>query len=539
MAEVAAAGSVAAATVLLPVSFAMCTVLPLAAVALGVVAALVWAYGWRGAWRLRHLPGPPVQWLLGNLNELRKRQYPECHLEWAQKYGPVFRYCPGAGAAVCITDPELVKTVCVRNFKNFHDRAPPPILANPMAFLGLVLSTGKYWESARSAVLPLFHTEKLANYGPVMNRKADQLVKKLAVADEDRKPVPISEWFKEMTLHVIGECAFGIDFAQDGAAMELADATTQIMGSASLNSNPPLSSMVGILAPSLYKPVLYLMRCFKGSQESCVLRAQNTLAEVARRIVEARRGDPNAENMNDFLTMLMRSTNKHAGRPFSTLELQSQAFEFIQAGFETTSNTLSFALYLISKNPAVEKRMLEEIDQVGRDTVPSCDDLDKFPYVECIVKETLRLYPTGAIAIRKAIEATQLGGYAVPAGSVVVIAIYAMHHLEQYFPEPEAFRPERFWPGSDEDKDRPAYTYLPFGAGPRMCIGWKFAMQEAKLALVRLYQKYTFELAKGVSDGPMEYSAGIVMRPKHPLYVNVHPREQRVGPAAEPPASSA
>jgi cytochrome P450 len=173
--------------------------------------------------------------------------------------------------------------------------------------------------------------------------------------------------------------------------------------------------------------------------------------------------------------------------------VRDELVTFLLAGHETTSNTLAWALYLLSQSPAAEAKLCAEIDQVLAGRPPEADDLERLRYAEQIIKEALRLYPPAFAIPRSVSRDVRLGGYDVPAGSEVIAWVYFTHRDPAAFPDPEAFRPERFEPEAEARLPRGAY--LPFGAGPRACIGRAFAMSEAVAALACLYQTHTFEYA--------------------------------------------
>lgn len=191
--------------------------------------------------------------------------------------------------------------------------------------------------------------------------------------------------------------------------------------------------------------------------------------------------------------------------------------------YETTAATLSFALALLARHPEAAAKLVAEVQaQAAPAPAPaSADafDLEKtFPYASAVISETLRLYPPGNAVLREAKTACELGGYALPKGALVVISIYDLHRDPEYWSDPDAFKPERFLGPEPEPKVPGAF--LPFGGGLRSCPGNRFAMQEARLALVRLFERFTFELPPGM-DGPIEVQQGITLSAKGgvPLYV--------------------
>eukprot|EP00898_Chlorokybus_atmophyticus_P002783 jgi/Chlat1/3505/Chrsp23S03696 len=363
----------------------------------------------------------------------------------------------------------------------------------------------------------MFHTERLKQFSSLMNSAADAVVEALAHANSD-KPVRISDHFKQLALQVIGTSAFGIDFAKDASARPLAEATAKIIDSSSVARGANLALLALVVCRPIGGMLMLVNRMLPWTTAHAANLARLFVLSKSGEVVRQRATDTDRGSKFDFLSLLLRGHNKAADRPFSEKELRAQAYEFLQAGFETTANTLAFAVDLLSRHPEVEAKLLAEIDAAGRNSAVTYEDIEsKYPYVDCVIKETLRLYPPGLLVMRWAETDTTIGKYHIPKGTSVFVPIYAVQRNPQYFPNPDAFIPERFLPG----KEVSPYTWIPFGVGARMCIGWKFAMQEAKLTLVRLYQRYTFKL---ISDTPLEVQASFVLKPKGPVDVLVQSR---------------
>lgn len=193
------------------------------------------------------------------------------------------------------------------------------------------------------------------------------------------------------------------------------------------------------------------------------------------------------------------------------------------AGHETTSVTLTWAWYLLSQHPEVEAKLHEELARVLGDRLPTMEDLARLPYTEMIIKETMRLYPAAFIVTRETHEEVQIGDFSLKKGLVVFVNVYGMHHDERYFPDPERFDPERFSP--DNEKQIPKYAYIPFGGGPRVCIGNAFAMMEARLLLATLAQRFSLSLVPNFSVIP---DRQFTLRPKYGMQMVVHAREHAI-----------
>ncbi|GAQ88955.1 Cytochrome P450 [Klebsormidium nitens] len=485
----------------------------------------------RAARWLRKVPGPPSYPVVGNLIEIFSKGYHECHKEWLSMYGSVYKYVMGDTLLV-VSDPDVVQQVGIRMFKTFHDRQMPGFLDENQAGKALVFSKGPYWSGVRNAVLPLFHTAKLQHFGRTMHECAELLVTRLEKAAANKEQLNLLEWAGEMTMDVLGSSAFGVTFnSQVGEKTEGLNLTKAVSGNLASMAELRFSTLLAILCPPLRKPAQWLMSLIPGTGDNVGKKRNVYMMRESKKIIQARRKEADvAETRHDFLSMLTQARDKTTGEPLSDASIQAIVYEFLGAGTDTTANTLSFAVYSLTNNPAAEEKMRREIrafyeklEKEGvKDTAfrPTYDELAQFPYVEQVVQETLRLYPTGAVLSRQASEDCQVAGIHLPKGVNVLIPVYAMHHNPEVFPDPEEFRPERFDPA--EVAGRHPYAYIPFGLGPRMCLGHRFAMEEAKLALIRLYKTLTFSVVNEKilrPDGKLDLQVGIVLKPRNGMWV--------------------
>jgi cytochrome P450 len=199
-------------------------------------------------------------------------------------------------------------------------------------------------------------------------------------------------------------------------------------------------------------------------------------------------------------------------------QLRDEVITLLLAGHETTANTLTWAWYLLSQNPQAAERLRGELSTVLHGRPPGIEDLPALPYARSVIQEALRLYPPAWIISRRAEQDDEIGGYPIPAGTVVSLSPYVMHRHPRFWPSPAAFDPDRFSPAQAEG--RPAYAYFPFGGGPRLCIGRDFAMQEALLILATVAQRFDLRLVPG---HPVEPEPLITLRPKFGVKMTLHP----------------
>jgi cytochrome P450 len=238
-------------------------------------------------------------------------------------------------------------------------------------------------------------------------------------------------------------------------------------------------------------------------------------------MIDERRANP--EERDDFLSILLRA-REDDGSTMSNEQVQNEALTLFGAGHETTATALTWVWYLLATHPEVYRRVQEEVDSVLQGRVPTYSDLPRLPYCLQVFKEALRLYPPAYGVARAASHNVELDGYKIKQGVGVIAAIYAMHHCSTYYLDPEKFDPERFTP--ENEKRLPRYAYLPFGAGPRICIGNHFSMMEGHFLLATLAQRVTFDLVPG-QNVKSDLSKTLTLRPTHGLKMIVHRRSSQ------------
>ena len=234
-------------------------------------------------------------------------------------------------------------------------------------------------------------------------------------------------------------------------------------------------------------------------------RAVRRLDEVIYGIMDERRSS--GKDTGDLLSMLLHAQDEEGNR-MSDEQLRDEVITLLLAGHETNALALSWAWYLLSRHPEVEARLLEELREVLGDRAPTVDDVPRLRYAGMVIRESMRLYPPAWGLSREAIEECEIGGYRVPAGTQLFIVLWVLHRDPRYFEDPETFYPERWEDGSAGRI--PRYAYLPFGAGPRLCIGSSFAMTEAILLLATMAKRFRLELA---SERPVIPQPSVTLRP--------------------------
>ena len=303
-----------------------------------------------------------------------------------------------------------------------------------------------------------------------------------------------------LTMSIIGKALFDADVFTE----------TDELGAAMTVTTEYVSHTLSTLLPPPYNwPTPRNQRTHKAAQ---VLRTR------IQRFIDERRNSP--VERNDFLSILLQARDED-GEPMSNEQVMAECLTLFGAGHETTATALSWTWYLLCQHPERYQKVQQEVDSVLQGRTPTYADLARLPYCLQVFKEALRLYPPAYAFSRRALRDVEIDGYQVPKGSVVLLAPYTLHRREEYFPEPEQFDPERFTP--EREKQLPRYAFMPFGAGPRICIGLYFAMMEGHLLLATIAQRASFSLVPGqtIEPDPVHHLA---LRPAGVVHVTVKKR---------------
>ena len=423
---------------------------------------------------LRGLP------LIGNMLEFRRDRL-ALH-DAAAEVGPVARFQIMHLPIYTISDADLAKEVLVDQAASFKKSAGMQFLA-PLLGEGLLSSEGEVHKQHRKLLAPAFAPKRLAAYGTVMVEET----KRQLAGWHTGKQVDIAHEMMEMTLAIAGRTMFNADVRSDarvvGEGLELA--------------------MRSMLA-SITSPV-QLGYKWPLPRHLSMRRAVKMLDAIVYRMI----ADGRAANIDkgDVLSMLLLARDED-GTGLSDAQVRDEVMTLLLAGHETTANTFTWTWYELGRNPAALAKLEEEITRVLGGRAVTTDDLPNLPWTAAVIDEAMRLHPPAYQTGREAKTDVTIGGHRFPARSIIIINIRGIHRRADYFPQPLAFRPERMLP--DQKKARPRHHYLPFGAGPRVCIGSHFALMEAQLCLATMVQAARVRpLATTVVPEPL-----VTLRPK-------------------------
>ncbi len=434
----------------------------------------------------RFPPGPDhnvFQAVRSTLRQQRSRL--EFLLDMARTYGEICHFHTGFRDIYLVTHPAYVRAVLVEQADKFHRTASAKRAFGKYLGQGLLVIDGEPHRHERHLAQPAFHHQRIEAYAQVMVRYTLRLIERWKPGLER----DISTEMTRLTSEIVAKCLFDADVSGD--AEEIAQ-TMGILQDATIRQ----LLLFGMLRTRLL-----------GAAKRQEQAALQSLDRMIYRFIDERR--VSGQDKGDLLSMLLLATDE-SGNPNSIQQVRDEVITLFLAGHETTSNTLTWAWYLLSQNPDVAVRLRQELIEVLGDHTPTVQDVPRLVYSAMIIRETLRLYPPGWIIPRQAIAEVELGGYRLKAGSVVITSPYITHRLARYFPDPESFHPERFVPGYEQSL--PRFAYFPFGGGPHICIGQSFAMLEAVLILATIAQRYRLDL---VHDQRIELEPLITLRAKH------------------------
>jgi cytochrome P450 len=389
------------------------------------------------------------------------------------------------GMRAVVSDPLAVRRVFLDNAANYRKDALQLRVLRPGLGAGLLTAEGETWRVQRRALAPLFSPRQVADFAPAMHRVARAATERYLT----RREAQISDVSVDMarvTLEVLEQTLFSQGLARGAAAFQ--QAVTRYFET--FGRLDPLD----VIGAPQFLPRFWRLR--GRSTLQFFEKAVDDIIAARKRSIETGASAP-----DDLLTLLLRAQDPQTGRAISEEDVRANIVTFIGAGHETTANALTWSLYLLSQSPEWRERAQAEVD--ARFDPESQGDLSEtMPVVKAILEEALRLYPPAAFLSREAIAEDWLAGACIPAGTVVTVAPYVLHRHRRLWSDPDAFDPSRFL-GENRDRiDR--YAYLPFGAGPRVCIGMSFALQEAVIVLAHLLSALRFDLVPGHVVAPVQ-----------------------------------
>jgi len=438
-------------------------------------------------------PGPKGSRLLGVMPEFNRD--PLAFIERCREFGDVVRMRFLYLHAYFLYNPDHIEQVLSSNARNFiKSRTLRSPFFRRLVGQGLLTSEGELWKRQRRLAQPAFHRQRISNYAQTMVSFSERMI-------EGWRNDEVRDIYRDMmrlTLEVVVKTLFSADVSGD--ADQVGRVLSEIVKP--FASQATLKWIVDNRLPTTTH------RRFNA--------AANEIDKIIYRIIAERRRE--AIDNGDLLSLLLAAHDED-GSVMNDQQLRDEVITLFLAGHETTALTLSWAWYLLAKDPDAEKTFHRELDEVLNGKTPTAEDVARLKFTESIAKESMRLYPPAYGLGREAAQDVRLNGFRIPKGSQIFIFPWVMHRDARYFAEPDRFLPERW---TDEfTKNLHRYVYFPFGAGPRACIGNYFAMMEIVLLLATIGQRFRFSMEE---DETVDVFPAMSLRPAKPIRVRIHAR---------------
>ncbi|XP_059153010.1 cytochrome P450 3A29-like [Physella acuta] len=482
-----------------------------------VLLCLLYTYGKQpyGLWKRLGVNGPEPTVLFGNIQDLygpegSRTAYSKWQSEFGRVYGIYFFRHP----ALVITEPELMKQVLVKDFNDYRDRMAydKSILLNHEVSTGLFFARGGEWKKVRSIFTPSFSLSKVKSMTYNVNRSAERLGEHVLKLAREGTPWGAKLFYGAYAMDVVTGTGFSIDvdsvsnldepFTRHGRSLFIYKKTVKL-----------LAFLSGAF-PALMSPITKTFKIGFFKRDD-----MDFFYENLTRMIDARM---NEEKINDIFQSFINVQSDEAAGGLNRDEIVAQGIMLFIAGYETASSTLQFLTYELAKHPEALEKVIAEIDNIIGDKEPSYDLCSNLRYTEAAINETLRMYPPLSVLTRQSNKPTTLNGIEIPAETGFIMPLFNIQRDPEYWQNPNSFNPDRFVEGSPSFTAYDPFTFIPFGIGPRLCIGMKLGMLEMKLALVHILRRVVFTKATPELLHINDFTS--ILQPSQPIMIYAKPR---------------
>jgi len=432
-------------------------------------------------------PGPSPREMLPKIRKIQS-DAPGFLLELARQYGDVAHFPVGRLPVFIVNHPEGVKHVLQDQNRRYSKNTVQYNALSTITGRGLLTSDGAFWLRQRRLAQPAFARPRMMALDQIVVPATRAMLERWESAARAGATLDIDSEMMRLTLEIVGKALFSIDLSRDAA---------RLTGAVLTALDHIIYRARYMLVPPDFVPTPRNLR-FK--------RALRTLDDAVYAIIAERRraGQPG----EDLLGMLLQARDEDSGQPMSDLHVRDEVLTMLIAGHETVASALTWTWNLLAGQPQARQQMRSEVERVLGGREPGTQDLSQLTYTGQVFSEALRLYPPAWVITRRAEEADEISGYSIPAGGLVIMSPYVVHRRPDFWEDPLAFRPERFAP--EHEKQQHRFAYLPFGGGPRLCIGSHFATVEATLIMAMITQRFALAMVPGAK---VEMDALVTLRP--------------------------
>jgi beta-ring hydroxylase len=433
-------------------------------------------------------------------------------------YGGIFRLNFGPKSFLIVSDPSIAKHILKENTKAYSKG----ILAEILDFVmgkGLIPADGEIWKVRRRTIVPALHQKFVAAMIGMFGQATNRLCKKLDAAASDGENVEMESLFSRLTLDIIGKAVFNYDFDSLANDTGIVEAVYTVLREAEDRSIAPIP----VWEIPIWKDISPRQKKVNAALK-LVNDILNELIAICKKIVDEEDLQFSEEYMNEqdpsILHFLLAS-----GDNVSSKQLRDDLMTMLIAGHETSAAVLTWTFYLLSKEPGVVAKLQEEVDSVLGDRFPTVEDMKRLKYTTRVINESMRLYPQPPVLIRRSIDDDVLGKYPIKRGEDIFISVWNLHRSPHHWNDPDKFNPER-WPldGPNPNETNQNFSYLPFGGGPRKCVGDMFATFEVIVAVAMLIRRFNFKMALGAP--PVQMTTGATIHTTEGLNLTVTRRLQ-------------
>jgi len=406
-----------------------------------------------------------------------------------QEYGDITRHTVDGKPVTIVNDPDLVWEVLVSRREHYvKSGTPDEFMLVPLLGRGLLTTDGQEWGTQRALANPSFQHQNVVPFDDLMVAETDKTIDRWVA---QMAPQRLDRDLTALTLTIVARSVLGSEVAIGDRFGEAVDDANRFMShyNQANNANP--------------------------SDKQSFINARSFIDQIVNLLIEVTKFDPTGRE--DLLARLVTARSPERPDGFSAEELRDQVVTILMAGHETTAKGLTWTLWLLCQHPEILDDARQEVDRVLQGAPPDASNLENLPLIRAIFNESLRLSPPVWIISRNATKADTLGGYDIPADSLVCISPWLLHRHPQHWTNPEEFNPQRFL---TQEEPHPC-AFLPFSAGPRKCIGQHFALLESVLVLARVLQRVDIALDPGHL---VEAEALVTLRPRHGVLANLSPR---------------
>lgn len=398
-------------------------------------------------------------------------------------YGPIFSFRPLGMPFVLINHPDYVRHVLMDKAELYDKDATIFKVVRPVLRNGLIANADmELWRRQRRMMAPHFTPRAVTAFARNMTDETERMLERWEerAAGSAGLEFDVTDEIGQLALRIVNRSLFSADVSEDAQAFAEAFAV----------ANNILGAFFRFPFPPLNVPTPAHRRLW---------RAIDQMDEFVAGFIQQRlRGGADASDQMDLLTLFLHTVDEEDGQRMDLEQLRHEVLNICIGAYETTTNALSWTFYLLARHPDAEARLHAEVDEVLGGRVPGFDDLPALAYTRMITEETLRIYSPAYQTMRRAREEDEIGGYRMPAGTNILINSYFLHRSPEFWDDPERFDPERFTP--ERAAERPKHAYIPFGSGPRICLGKHFAMTELTLVLATIARSHRLVLPDGAPE---------------------------------------